>query len=535
MKNRFLSVLIAGILLISSGCGSGIRQLPSSSDTERTARLETNEGNRSFEPSGGGIADPAKIKGYLIGTELPGFADVQAELNRRLKQDLNVQMEINYIGWGEIQSKYPLILAAGDDVDWVFTATWAFYSQLASKGAFLEITPEMLQKYMPGHYSLVCDTSAFKESQINGKSYMITTSTPDRKLPVFIYREDLRKKYGVGEIKRFSDMEPYLRAIRENEPGMVPINLGSNYDLGQPHMALLTEQYDLLQDIIVSTGGGSGIYFKPLDRDGKLYYVTSDPIKPEFIKVSNIMKSWYDKGYINKNAFANRVRSKESFVQARSAVAFGNSFDIQGSITQAIAQGFEVGLVPVVSGKSGHGIADPYVINGIALAASSKNAVATMRAMDLIMEDPAYDALVYYGLEGVNYTVRDDKIVLLNDTSDSRHSYPPDQSGFWFTNKDLLKPLDAWPPSYIDLRSRMKSLLEPNIYAAFCPSTESIKTEVENCNQIVNQYLNPIQLGAFDNADTAFATLEEKLKAANIRKVMADFSTQARKFLEEHR
>ncbi len=480
-------------------------------------------------------AASVKITGYLLGSNLPGFKDVLSELNARLKKDLNVKMNVNYVGWGEVQSKFPLILAAGEDVDWVFTGSWAFYSQLAAKGAFLEITPALLQKYMTRHYALIKDTTAFSESMIKGRSYMVTTSSPDRKVPVFIYREDLRKKYGVEPINRFSDIEPYLQAIKANEPGMIPMNLGSNYDLQQPHTYLLTEQYDLVQDLLTSTAGGSGIVFKPLDTDGRLYYLTSDPIMTEYKKVAVRLKSWYDKGYINRNAFANRIRSKESFVQAKSAIGFGNSIDIQGSMAQAAAQNFEVGLVPIVSGKSGHAIADPYIGNGFALSANSKNVQFTLRAMDLIMEDEEYSNLVYFGIEGKNYTVQDGKIVLLNDEKSGKNNYPPDQAGFWFSNKDHYRPLASWPPSYIDLKERMKTLLAPNVYAAFSPTMDNVKTETDNCNQIITQYLNPIHLGAFDDIDAAFAMLDDKLKAANIEKVMAEMSIQTREFLEEHR
>ena len=59
-----------------------------------------------------------------------------SKLNEKLKKDINATMDINYIGWGDMKLKYPLILASDEDVDWIFTADWAYYRQEAAKGAF---------------------------------------------------------------------------------------------------------------------------------------------------------------------------------------------------------------------------------------------------------------------------------------------------------------------------------------------------------------------------------------------------------------
>src|SRR5208283_1130832 len=125
-----------------------------------------------------------KLVGYLLGAAPPGMPDVMTELNARLKKDLNTTMEINYIGWGDMQAKYPLVLAAGEDIDWIFTANWSFYFQEAAKGAFLELSDSMLKENMPLH-TKVLSAAAWNQVRLpNGKIYMIPTPTPDRKVPV---------------------------------------------------------------------------------------------------------------------------------------------------------------------------------------------------------------------------------------------------------------------------------------------------------------------------------------------------------------
>ena len=252
-------------------------------------------------------------------------------------------MEINYIGWGDFQAKYPLVLAAGKDIDWIFTANWSFYFQEAAKGAFYELTEDMLKKNMPRHYQTV-PKQAWDQCRLpNGKLYLIPTPTPDRKVPVAVIRGDLRKKYGIPPINKFSEIEPYLKAIKDNEPEMIPMYMDSQYDVGQPYSYISYEKGPYFEDILFATGSGSGLVWYLGVETKKLRYIAEDPVLSWGKRAARLMKSWYDKGYINKDVFANKVRSKDSFAQGKSAVGFGNSIDIQGTIAAAVANGWEGG------------------------------------------------------------------------------------------------------------------------------------------------------------------------------------------------
>jgi len=535
---KVLSLIVSVTLvlaLVLTGCGKPAAENEPATTAPATTAGETPAQTTAEETPTEPAIDTSKevkIFGYLLGSAPAGFNDVMTELNKKLKADLNCTMEISYIGWSDMQAKYPLILAAGEDVDWIFTATWSFYTQQAAKGAFMEITPEILQKYMPRQWEQLKDTSAMSEAKVNGKVYMVTTNSPDKKVPAFVYREDLRVKYGVPEINKLLDIEPYLKAIKENEKGMIPMNLEANYDLGTPFGALVVESTDQVKDPLMTTGGGSGLIYRPFDGDGKLYYTANDPtLTPVYVTAAKTMKSWYDAGYINKDAFANKVRSKDSFVQGKSAIGFGNSTDLQSIMAQAEAAGYTVGIVPTVGGASGKYMADPYVNNGWAVSASSKNWERTLMAMDLICQEKSYEYLVYFGIEGVNYVEKDGKIGLPEGVTADSNTYPWDAAGFWFTNKNLHLPLATWSDNYIKLYERIPSLLGEDKLAAFNPNTDSIKTEAANCNQALIQYNNPIVLGAVKDVDAAFKQLDEKLKAAGVEKVKTELQKQIDEYL----
>lgn len=155
-----------------------------------------------------------------------------------------------------------------------------------------------------------------------------------------------------------------------------------------------------------------------------------------------------------------------------------------------------------------------------------------MMALDLIMEDPSYNYLVYFGIEGKNYVIKDGKIALPDGVTADKNTYPPDAAGFWFTNKDQFKPLAGWSDQYLEVRENLKQWLTPNPFAAFAPNTDGFKTEAANLNQTLIQYLNPIMIGAVKDVDQAFETLKQKMEAAGAKKVLADLQKQTKAFLE---
>jgi putative aldouronate transport system substrate-binding protein len=466
------------------------------------------------------------IKGYLLGAAPMGMPDVMTEFNKKLVKDINARMEINYIGWGDFQSKYPLILASGEDFDWIYTANWAFYFQQAAKGAFMEITDDMLKKYMPRHYAAL-SKNAYKEAKVNGKMFMIPTSTPDRKIPVTIIRGDLRKKYKIPEIKKYSDLEAYLEAIKKNEPEMIPMYLDHSYDIGRPIAALAAQFGDYYFDILFATGSGSGVDFNLEDTANKLVYSLEGKDLDARKKAAVIIKSWYDKGYINHDVFANTVRSKDAFSLGKSGIGIGNSQDIQANISDAISKGWEVEIVPELDAKN-HYYADPHINNGIALAAGTKNPERTLMALDLMMEEKSYNFLVYFGIEGKNYIIKNGKIDLPPGLTSDKNTYQPDAAGFWFTNKDQFPPFASWSDQYVKLKKEIKDkgYLVSTIFQTMPINTETIKTELATINQVMVQYGQPLQVGMGKDIDETFKTLDEKLKAAGVMKVKDELQKQ---------
>ena len=470
--------------------------------------------------STGIVAQETKITGYLLGSGPSGTQDVLDALNFKLKADMGAKLELNYIGWNELGSKYPLVLAAGEDVDWVYAASWNGYATQAVRGAFKELTPEIIQKYMPRHWKAT-PSEAWDQAKINGKIFMIPTSTPDRKIPLAVIRGDLRKKYGLAPVTNVAGLEAYLTAVKKNNPAIIPINLGSGYDIGQPFFALLNNEVPPINFVF-----GGSVFGNYEDKAHSLVDILEEPYLTAFKKVANTMKSWYTKGFINKAPFANTVLSKQSFAQGKSAVGFGNSLDIQEVLSKATASGFDPEIIPILS-RTGHSPADSHVGNGVAIAANSKNWEKTLQLLDLIMEDPDYVMLVYFGIKGKSYDLTPDgKLTLPAGVTPEKNPYPQDAAGFWFANKDLFPPQATWTSGYIELRKKLKDILVVNTFVDFNFNPGKVKNELASIANVISQYMDPISIGAVSDVDKAVATLIAKLKSANQDKVVAELKAQ---------
>ncbi|WP_337103380.1 extracellular solute-binding protein [Paenibacillus sp. YIM B09110] len=483
------------------------------------------------EAAGPDNSKEVKLVGYLLGEAPKGMPEVMAALNEKLKNDINATLEINYIGWGDVASKYPLILASGEDVDFVFAADWNFYNSEANKGSFKELDENLLKTNMPKYYEKQ-DPAAYQAAQVNGKQYMIPTTTPDRKVNVIVLRKDIMDKAGLSNPTKISELDPYFAAVKQGYPDMIPLNLDSQYDLPAPFGALVSEKF-AYQGAPMDSGDpmSIGVFTDNEDPSGKVISLAEEPIQSSYKYAADIMKKWYDAGYVNKNPYSNKVRSKDNFCEGKASVAFGNSIDIQATLASCQDKGIETYIMPVLS-PTGHAPSSSWLNNGIAIAANSENPERALQALDLIMQDESYVYLAYYGIEGKHYAITgDDKLTLPEGVTPDTNTYPADAAGFWFVNKDFFKPSASWTDSYIDLNGKIKDYLAPATYLGFAVNTESIKSEVANLKNVAAQYFLPITIGAVKDVDSAIATLNDKMKAAGIDKVKTEVETQASAFL----
>jgi putative aldouronate transport system substrate-binding protein len=83
--------------------------------------------------------DEVKLKMYLLGDKPKDFDLVYGKVNEIMKTKINATLDVSFIPWSDMTTKYQLLFQSGEDFDLIFTAAgWGYYSQVATKNGFYE-------------------------------------------------------------------------------------------------------------------------------------------------------------------------------------------------------------------------------------------------------------------------------------------------------------------------------------------------------------------------------------------------------------
>jgi putative aldouronate transport system substrate-binding protein len=475
--------------------------------------------------NGNDVSQHESLVMYVIGDEPTDSNAVEERLNELMEQKLNTSIEFNYIPLSDYEQKYSLLLASGTDIDIMYTSTWAFYTQEATKGAFAEITDENLQKFMPQTYTSE-DKMAFEQAKINGVCYMVPRNNAyvNNAVPVLI-RGDLREKYGIEKVDSVDSLEAYFAAVAKNETGIFPYAAaGNGVDLS---INLFQSRYSMLPF------SGLDKYFGYFYQAGK--EPTADDIvwelgTPQYLEYAKLMKKWADEGFWSKNAVSNTISPRDAFENGTSASVFWN-IDTCESIKNTVDTAhpeWKAELVNVTPGVvHAKGM---YTGDGFAFPATSSKLERAMMALDLLKNDKAMYDLCRYGIEGEHYVA----------TSDTTYTLGPNQANYvvgnaplsWGLKNDKLERIAGEAgaePS--EIRKALFGDAITEITSGFIFDETPVKPELAAISEVCSQYVPMIELGLVDDVDATLAEFNDKCKVAGLDTVFAEVKNQYNAYL----
>ena len=230
MKRKMVSVLLALMMLTTAALTAcGQKNDNYSGIAEENASQENGVGDVQGELTyrGNDVSEPVVLRMYLIGDRTPDFDQVYGEINRKLQENVNATLEVDFLSWSEHDTKYSLLFSSGEEFDLIFTATgWAHYSETANMGGFYEITDEFVSTYAPDIKAVVPE-DAWDQAKIGGKDYMIPCYKNEfASGGNLLVRGDLLEKYNVEEITSRQELESFLDAVCANEQGISALGTG---------------------------------------------------------------------------------------------------------------------------------------------------------------------------------------------------------------------------------------------------------------------------------------------------------------------
>src|SRR5690606_18261107 len=116
--------------------------------------------------------------------------------------------------------------AAGEKFDLVWTANWAFnYDENVKKGAFLPLN-KLLEEYAPKTLEAI-PSFTWDATKHQGEIYAVPNyQTITSQHGVSLTKQYVDKyQFDTSSIKTLADLEPFLKLVKENDPGMIPLML----------------------------------------------------------------------------------------------------------------------------------------------------------------------------------------------------------------------------------------------------------------------------------------------------------------------
>lgn len=316
-KTRFCAFLAA--LTMGLGILSGCTGAPASSAPAQAASVSAPaSGAQAGKPD---TSEAVTLTMYLIGDRPVDNDEVFAKINEKLKAEINATIDVKFMSWGEYEQKYPLIFASGEDWDIIYTADWCFYNAQATKQGFWEITQEALETYAPMTAGSMYP-EAWEQAKVDGRVYMLPMNYKEITSYVYLVRGDLMDKYDIKSVASLDEVEAYMDAIVANEPTLIPLDVGSDYDKLFVFDRMWQKANWESEEKVTGVGSWQAMASVSELDDGAAVKGNFD--QPEFQGVIERLKDWKDRGFWSKNAVVNTQNNTESFQAGKSALALCN-------------------------------------------------------------------------------------------------------------------------------------------------------------------------------------------------------------------
>lgn len=211
----------------------------------------------------------------------------QAISQKMQSEGLNVEIQSMILE--DHGNKYPALYASGADFTMAFDAPWNKMNSLRDQGALLPLE-DLIDQHGDKLKEAITE-KIYEANFMNGHLYGVPAAYYYGGTGGVIFREDLRQKYGAPmptSDGRWASLEPYLQAIVDNEPDLIPfVNVATQSMVGyNPNRVAWTPGVSK-----------TGVRALNATQDWTLVDEEDDPI---LIETAELLREWWEKGYVNK-------------------------------------------------------------------------------------------------------------------------------------------------------------------------------------------------------------------------------------------
>ncbi len=442
-------------------------------------------------------------------------ADLQSVLdaaNEITMEKLGVKLNLTFIDNAAFTQRMNMYFASGNsDFDLCFTGYINPYKDTVEKGAYLELDEyiegsEIIKEAIP-EYARKTSTYKGKIYALPNMQIMATSCTG-----LFV-QEDLAEEYGLNpeEIKDLEDIEPFLAWVKEKHPEL--------YGFKTEAMGGGTEAAKKLPRAD-GFSGGTKVY---KNEDGS-FTVTSPLTKEDDLSEANLIRSWFEKGYIRQDIAS---VTDESTDQTAGKYAVWRGVYKPGVAAESNANNPNNRCIAIQ-------ITDAYMpfdagsTTMTAINAASKHPDEAFKIIELANSDAEFFNLLAFGIEGKHYNLdADGKIVKVENSG-----YNP--SGAWKFGSvfnSLLVPGqadDLWEQTIAFNDAAEKSPL-----MGFSFDTAPVRTEIAQISTVSSKYKQGGR--GFEPVEAWRPNYLKELEIAGVEAVRAELEKQVNAWAESNK
>ncbi|WP_314590487.1 ABC transporter substrate-binding protein [Paenibacillus terrigena] len=488
MKKQWLK-LFAGVIsfvLVLTACGGA-------KEEQKAA-----EGNQNEE------LPPVELVWNFPLSAIPqDLATVQEAVNKITKEKINATVKLQAHTFADYNQKMNTIVASGEKYDVAWVANWNWdYLQNQSKGAFLELD-DLIQQNAPDLLKSMPDF-VWDAAKIQSKIYAIPNYQTVTKKEGFVIQKRFADKYklDVSTIKKFEDIEPFLKQIKEGEaPDVVPF---LNDKTGRFSLMYQSQGLEAITNVV-------GVELQNPDKPINLLETQ------QYKHYLDVMRDWYTKGYINENAAT--LKNKNDIIKTgNAAVQFHNVLKPGGEVEAKAANGGnDVIYVPITDAYASTGTV---ITTMQSISKNSKNPERAMMFINLLNTDKELYNTISYGVEGKHYKKVSDNVVQINKDG----GYAPN-ANWVFGNTFNAYLVEGMDPSVMEQTKKENESATKSPLMGFKFDNTPVMAEIANLATVIDEHLPGLDTGTVD-PNTNLKVFQDKLKLAGIDKVIDEMAKQ---------
>jgi putative aldouronate transport system substrate-binding protein len=472
---------------------------------------------------------PKPLDEYTIQMLFPGDTPVDmdlvvAEAEARVKDTLNVKLDVTFVPWSDYGNAIMTKLTAGEDFDLHLNAPWLSMQQLIDSSAIVP-WDTLIESTMP-NVKAKFDAEIMKNNMFNGKVMGIPLI--DRIAAygyVTSYRGDLAEAVGITDpILTSVQMNDYLYKVHAKFPELTPITWngaqylnGYVYDpTGKPIQTYMFGQNNCFTFLVYNEDGTvDPTSFKPIYED------------PLFIAYAKHQRQLYLDGIIDKDVMA-QTDMKGALIAGKTAMGMEN-FD-EPKLQANVPGAYTVYTMPYKDTRKF--VTDFKAWNFLCLNAKSQDPERVAMWYNWIYADQANYDLLALGIQDKHWVDKGNMTFDVPAGVDPNKNYSfPGYVLLW--NPVFIKAASNWPASYgelhkveMDSKYFVKSQL-----AGFNPDFKPVENEVAQISAVWAECIFTLGAGVLEDVDAGLATAKTKLEAAGYLTFVEEAKKQTAAFI----